>query len=420
MKWRIGRSSWAIPATYAAFALAIGILLPRLEYRLPFDLSFGISSASAIAIYSAVATGTMTLLAIVFSLTFVMVQFSATVYSPRLVLWLSEDTLIAHALGINTGAFLYSLSAIAWVDRNNVQGVSLAGAVVAMVWLLASMGAFIALIKRIAALQVSRMLAFTGDRGRQVIATLYASDRPSSEDGQDTGVDRTPSQVVAHHGRPRVVQAIDASALLKLAGAANTRIDVAVAVGDTVMESTPLIRVHGRGPAIAERALTSAIHVGDQRTFEQDPQYAIRLLVDIAIRALSPAINDPTTAVQALDEIGDLLLRLGRTSLATAPLRDAAGVVRVTIPMPTWDDFLRLAFDEICAYGSSSIQVMRRMNALLSELVRALPEPRRAALGYWQHRLEGAINRSFVDLEARRDALVRDPQGIGVSRRSAA
>jgi uncharacterized membrane protein len=101
-------------------------------------------------------------------------------------------------------------------------------------------------------------------------------------------------------------------------------------------------------------------------------------------------------------------------------LRDAAGVVRVTIPMPTWDDFLRLAFDEICAYGSSSIQVMRRMNALLSELVRALPEPRRAALGYWQHRLEGAINRSFVDLEARRDALVRDPQGIGVSRRSAA
>jgi uncharacterized membrane protein len=101
-------------------------------------------------------------------------------------------------------------------------------------------------------------------------------------------------------------------------------------------------------------------------------------------------------------------------------LRDAAGTVRVTIPLPTWDDFLRLAFDEICAYGSSSIQVMRRMNALLNALVRALPEPRRAALGYWQHRLEGAIHRSFVDLDARRDALARDPQGIGVSRRPAA
>ena len=420
MKWRIGRSSWVIPATYAAFAMAIGIALPRLESRLPFDLSSDISSASAIAIYSAVATGTMTLLAIVFSLTFVMVQFSATMYSPRLVLWLSENPLISHALGINAGAFLYSLCAIAWVDRSNVQGVPVTGTAVAMVWLLASIGAFIALIKRIAALQVNRMLAFTGDQGRKVIATLYASDRPSSEDGQDISVDRTPSQLVVHHGRPRVVQAIDASTLVKLARASNVRIDVAVAVGDTVMESTPLVRVHGGGPAIAERALTSAIHVGDQRTFEQDPQYAIRLLVDIAIRALSPAINDPTTAVQALDEIGDLLLRLGRTSLATAPLRDAAGVVRVTIPLPTWDDFLRLAFDEICAYGSSSIQVMRRMNALLGELVRALPEPRRAALGYWQHRIEGSINRSFIDLDARRDALVRDPQGLGVSRRSAA
>jgi uncharacterized membrane protein len=288
-----------------------------------------------------------------------------------------------------------------------------------MVWLLASIGAFVALIKRIAALQVSRMLAFTGDQGRKVIATLYANDRPSSESEHETSVDSPPSQVVAHRGRPRVVQAIDANVLLTLACAANARIDVAVAVGDTVMESTPLVRVHGRD-SIAERALTHAIHVGDQRTFEHDPQYALRLLVDIGIRALSPAINDPTTAVQALDEIGDLLLRLGRTSLDTGPLRDAAGVVRVTIPVPTWDDFLRLAFDEICAYGASSIQVMRRMNALLNALVRALPEPRRAALGYWQHRLEGAINRNFVDLDARRDALARDPQGIGVSRRSAA
>jgi len=420
MHWRIGRSAWIVPAIYAVFAVAIGIALPRLEYGLPFDLSSDVSSASAIAIYSVVATGTMTLLAIVFSMTFVMVQFSATVYSPRLVLWLSENPLISHALGINTGAFLYSLCAIAWVDRNNVQGVSLTGAVVAMVWLLASIGAFIALIKRIAALQVNRMLAFTGDQGRKVIAALYASDRPSSENGHETSVDGPPSQVVVHHGRPRVVQAIDASKLLKLACCANARIDVAVAVGDAVIESTPLVLVHGTGHAIAERALRDAIHVGDQRTFEQDPQYAIRLLVDIAIRALSPAINDPTTAVQALDEIGDLLLRLGRTSLATAPLHDAAGAVRVTIPVPTWDDFLRLAFDEICAYGASSIQVMRRMNALLSALLRALPDSRRAALGCWQHRLEGVINRSFVDLDARRDALARDPQGLGVSRRSAA
>src|SRR4030095_1413919 len=257
------------------------------------------------------------------------------------------------ALGIFTGAYLYSITAIAWIDRNNVEGVSILGAIVAVVWLLAAVAAFIALIKRIAVLQVNRMLTFTGDQGRKTIAALYGSDqRVSSEEAAETGISGEPTQIVAHHGRPRAVQAIDAVALLELARQADARIEVTVAVGDTVMESTPLLRVYGA--SILDRATVEAIHVGEQRTFEQDPQYAIRLLVDIAIRALSPAINDPTTAVQALDQIGDLLLRLGRRRLATAPLRDDAGAVRVIIPLPPWGEFLRLSLREISAYASGS------------------------------------------------------------------
>jgi uncharacterized membrane protein len=149
-------------------------------------------------------------------------------------------------------------------------------------------------------------------------------------------------------------------------------------------------------------------------------QYAIRLLVDIAIRALSPAINDPTTAVQALDEIGDLLLRLGHSCLATAPMCDAGGVARVVMPLPSWEDFLRLAFEEICSYGASSVQVMRRMNALLTELIAALPVERRPALGYWKYRLRTSIERHFPDLDQRRDASAGDRQGLGVSRPDAA
>jgi len=419
VKRRIGRgAAWMIPAGYAAAAIAIGIALPRLEHRFSLDLSSGIDSTSAIAIYSAVATGTMTLSAIVFSLTFVMVQFSATVYSPRLVLWLTENRLISHALGIFTGTYLYSIWAIAWINRDNVQGVPITGAVVAMVWLLASIAAFIALIKRVAALQVNRMLAFTGNQGRRVIAALYPDDPPTAEDEHHACASGEPAQVVAHHGRPRAVQAIDAAALLKLAQDADARIEVAAAVGDTVMESTALFHVYGA--TIPERQLIATIQVGDQRTFEQDPQYAIRLLVDIAIRALSPAINDPTTAVQALDEIGDLLLRLGRRCLATAPLRDGAGAVRVVLPLPSWDDFVRLAFDEICAYGASSVQVMRRMNALLTEMIRALPKTRRPALESWRQRLESSIKTNFADLDLRRDAFVGDRQGLGVSRPNAA
>jgi uncharacterized membrane protein len=98
--------------------------------------------------------------------------------------------------------------------------------------------------------------------------------------------------------------------------------------------------------------------MGPERTFDQDPRYAIRLLVDIAIRALSPAINDPTTAVQALDQIEDLLLRLGRSRLQVGPARDAAGTLRLVIPQPTWEDFVVLAFEEIRYSGATSVQIM--------------------------------------------------------------
>ena len=421
MRRRVGLPTWTIPTAYAMAAIAIGFALPRLEHRLWLDAASVINSASAIAIYSTAAAGTMTLSAIVFSLTFVMVQFSATAYSPRLVLWLADDPLIFHALGIFTGTYLYSISAIAWVDRHNVDGVPYLGAVVAVMWLLASIGVFIALIKRVAVLQVSQMLAFTGEQGRRVIAALYSE--PGSDAAEDGHI-RPPAaaitQELRHRGRPRTVQAIDTAALLKLASAADARVDVAVAIGDTVVASSPLLRVFGTGRPIEQRRLTAAIQLGNQRTFEQDPQYAIRLLVDIAIRALSPAINDPTTAVQALDEIGDLLQRLGNSCLATAPICDAAGVARVVVPFPTWEDFLRLAFEEVCAYGASSVQVMRRMNALVSELSAALPPKRRAALGYWKHRLRTSIDRHFPDLDQRRDASAGDRQGIGVSRPDAA
>jgi uncharacterized membrane protein len=140
----------------------------------------------------------------------------------------------------------------------------------------------------------------------------------------------------------------------------------------------------------------------------------------IALKALSPAINDPTTAVQALDEIGDLLLRLGRSCLATAPVRDAAGALRVVVPLPTWEDFLLLAFEEISTYGATSVQVMRRMNALVTELMHAVPPERRTALGHWRHRLRSTVERNFADLDLRRDASESDRQGLGVSRPDAA
>jgi uncharacterized membrane protein len=164
--------------------------------------------------------------------------------------------------------------------------------------------------------------------------------------------------------------------------------------------------------------LGSAIELGGERTFEQDPKYAIRLLVDIAIKALSPAVNDPTTAVQALDQIEDLLLRLGRRRLEIGAFRDAGGKLRVLIVFPSWEDFLLLAFDEIRFYGANSVQVMRRMMALISEMVSVLPQERHPALKYWQQRLQSTIERSFGDMEDKLDASAEDRQGLGISRQA--
>jgi uncharacterized membrane protein len=191
---------------------------------------------------------------------------------------------------------------------------------------------------------------------------------------------------------------------------------MAWAVGDTVVEGMPILRVHGEGRPIAEVRLRRLVRLGAERSFEQDPKYAIRILVDIAIKALSPAINDPTTAVQALDQVEDLLLRLGRVDLSAGRVRDARGSLRLVLPVPRWEDFLVLAFDEIRYCGASSIQVMRRMRALLQDLKGHVPPERRPALQRYLERVDSGIRRTFEDVDDRKDALEEDRQGLGLSR----
>jgi uncharacterized membrane protein len=191
---------------------------------------------------------------------------------------------------------------------------------------------------------------------------------------------------------------------------------MAWAVGDTIIDGMPLLRVHGEGRLVPEPRLRRLVRLGSERTFEQDPKYAIRILVDIAIKALSPAINDPTTAVQALDQVEDLLLRLGRVDLDGGRVRDARGSLRLVFPVPNWEDFLVLAFDEIRYCGANSIQVMRRMRALLQDLMASVPPERRVALQRYLARVDNGIRRTFEDGDDRKDALEVDRQGLGLSR----
>ncbi len=419
---RVGRvlRSFGIPLAYATAALVLGIAVPRLEAHFLPDLAAPMSSNAAIALLSAIASGMLPLTGLVFSLAFVLVQFSATAYSPRLVSWLTGSAVLSHALGIFTAAFLYALAALAWIDRGGTTKVPMLTVWVALLLLLASMVFFVLLVRRVGTLQIARVLEYAGDHGRAVIERDYAlladaRKSPAENPAQHAQDLPAPSQTLRHHGGPAVVQALDVRHLVALAARERVVVSLAWAVGDTLIDGMALCFVHGGARALPEPELRRLIKLGPERTFEQDPKYALRLLVDIAIKALSPAINDPTTAVQALDQVEDLLLRLSKRDLAAGRVCDASGTLRLSFPVPVWEDFVVLAFDEIRYCGANSIQVMRRMRALLHDLLEQVPAERRPALQLYLERVDKGIRRAFEDSDDLRDALGRDRQGLGMS-----
>ena len=411
---------WLIPTFYAVVSVVGGFVLPRLESRyLGFRLDVSISSAQAYL--SAVASGMMALTGIVFSIAFVLVQFSAIVYSPRLVIWFARDRLLFHSMGVFVATFMYSLSTLVWIDRSGTGTVPLLSCVLVAVMLGISVLLLALLVQRLNTLQITKVLHIIGDTGRDVISKTYKA-LPRTGQGKPSGVgaESVPGPVtlsLKHIGRPRAVTSIDLGSLVEEARQFDGTIVVECAVGDTLLEGTGMLRVYGARSKISEDKLRRSIHLGDQRSFEQDPKYALRLLVDIAIKALSPAINDPTTAVQAIDQIEDLLRRLARCDLENCWAVDQDGILRVTYQMPTWDDYLALAFDEIRQFGSGSIQVMRRLQSAMAELADCIIDDRVMAVRACLDHLDSSIDHSALDPLDRRSARVEDRQGLGLSHR---
>ncbi len=209
-----------------------------------------------------------------------------------------------------------------------------------------------------------------------------------------------------------VVLAFDVQGLIALGARYDCVIELLPQVGKYVAPGDALFRVHG-GNGVPTKALTNSIALGAERTMEQDPTFAFRVIVDIACKGLSPAINDPTTAVLALDQIHHLLRHVGLRRLDNEMVRDVTGRVRLVYPTPDWEDFLVLAVTEIRHFGASSIQVARRLRAMLEDLIRTLPEERVAPLRQELRILKRSAERYFQEPEDRALAEVSDAQGVG-------
>jgi uncharacterized membrane protein len=415
---------WFIPMIYAAGSFICGLVLPRIEDAYLPSYAGIVSVASAQAFLSAVASGMMALTGIVFAIAFVTVQFSAIAYSPRLVLWTARDPTLFHSLGVFVATFVYALATLLWTDRGGSGAAPLFSSWLVVALLALSILLFSRLVRRLDDLQITNVLRLIGEKGREVIHEMsqHRNGRPDAE-GKTVGASVDDHrlgpvvQTLKYSGEPQTISKFDIDGLVRQAQQAGAVIAMSCAVGDTIVEDTLLLRVHGAKERLPEEGLLRAIHLGMDRTYEQDPKYPIRLLVDIAIRALSPAINDPTTAVQAIDQIEDLLHRLGRLESDTGYAADANGVLRLVFPMSTWEDYLSLAFDEIRQYGAGSVQVLRRLRSALVGLAESLESPARtdAVQGYLKH-LDLMIGRSSLDAEDQVMARQEDRQGLGLSR----
>ena len=201
--------------------------------------------------------------------------------------------------------------------------------------------------------------------------------------------------------------------LVSLAQRNDCIIELVPQVGDFVAANDPLFRIYQASENLDADILRQHVVLGQERTLEQDPTFAFRIMVDIAAKALSPAINDPTTAVIAIDQIHHLLRTVGNRHLADGREADAAGRLRLVYRTPDWEDFVRLAVTEIRQYGGESIQVTRRLRAMLENLIQTLPEKRAHLLSQELSLVQRSAERFFTEPEDRALAVESDLQGMG-------
>jgi uncharacterized membrane protein len=258
------------------------------------------------------------------------------------------------------------------------------------------------------------ILAHVADDGIDVIEAVY----PSPSLGQETSERHrdklgAPDRVISHKGRSAIVLAVNLKTLFVTAERTNSVIELVPQVGDFVAVDEPLFNLHGGVRGIDEDFMRNTVAFGSERTMEQDPTFAFRIAVDIAIRALSPAINDPTTAVLAIDQLHRMLRTVGKRHLRTDEIVDHSKQLRVICRTPNWEDFVHLAFSEIRSCGSGNLQIVRRLRAMIENLMQTLPEHRHPALHQELSLLDREIARHFPYPEELALARVADSQGLG-------
>jgi uncharacterized membrane protein len=220
-------------------------------------------------------------------------------------------------------------------------------------------------------------------------------------------------RTVAHAGKSGVILAVNIRALVAAAARFGGAVELVPQVGDFVATGKPLLVLRGGSGSVDDRHLAGQVAFGPERTIEQDSMFAVRVIVDIAIKALSPAINDPTTAVTAIDQLQRLLHDVGSRYLRGEAIMDATGQPRLILRTPNWEDSVQLSCSEIRCYGASNFQIARKLRAMLLGLMDELPQYRAPTLQREIDLLNSTLDHCFVVPTDRELASIADSQGLG-------
>jgi uncharacterized membrane protein len=403
-------SVWFIPVVcvLAGIVLSFGtIAIDRItDYELvPKFLTGGPDAATAIL--STTAAAEVTLCALVLTVTMVVVQLAMGQFSPRIVQTILQDKPSQIAIGLFVATFAHAMLALREVnfEAGTVPGLAV---LVAYVLVVLSIVVLVVYVDHIGkSLRVSSLIELVGDATRRTLDDRY----PTDPDGPDAPIDH--HLLLAPHSG--VLSLVNEEQLVELGRDLHGRIELHIGLGAFVPAGSLLATLHDSDAELESKRVMAALVVGLDRSLRQDVAYGIRLLVDIAERSLADSpFLDPTTAVQALDRLHDCMRQLATRPFPPGELRDGDGVVRVTIPVMSWDDYVHLAFAEIRMAGASSPQVARRLTEVLQDLLEVAPSSRQAPLTHELERLQAAIRDDYREPNDVSFALMPDRQGLGM------
>lgn len=404
-------SFWFYPLIGAILGPLVALLTQQADTSVMVPKAWQYAPSTASTVLTTIVGATVGLTGFVVTVTVLAIQMATGTFSARVMRIWYRDRMLKATLTVLAGTLTFSFSLLRQVGSKQVPdiGVSVAGFLlgVSLVLFLLFFDRFIHGLRPVA------VAHFAGQMARRVITTVT----PAAE------VDTASAQIAT--GQPALmvpsrrdgsIQAVDVRGLVRWASRHHHLLAMQVAVGDFVTTGDHVIAVFGDGsvPAKTSRQLQGMVALGIERTFEQDPAFAIRIMADIAVKALSAAINDPTTAVQALNHLGNVLRLLGSTPLhGPLAFRDQEGTPRLLMPGRIWEDYLTLAVTEIREYGASSIQVMRRLRAMLEDLRESVWPEHRPAVDAEIAKLDATVAAGFADSVDKDRAQARDRQGIG-------